>query len=250
MKRCFLGLIFGRRLRKTIQVPISLLIIVSSVVILLVIWLSVLVFSPKLVSTPTSVSQSSPTETQNSLAIEWEQIKKSSKYLQCAQSIKSFDQKKDELLPGYKEVLKKETKNLSAQLSIDDQYIKTVYGWVNARGWDYHNFFSEIIGGNVPNTEKEMTRIKSFLEYIYCPDISNLPVKHPLTAEGCSQLLLSWMAGDTGVPSSDSYKVIEEYNLAMEKFKAYLQNHTETVRKCCNGEERGGSCTSLPAFVK
>lgn len=186
------------------------------------------------------------TEVKKVANTEWEEIKSSKKLLQCYQSKKDFDQKRIVLLPKYKEVLSREIS--SAKLNIEDQYIKYIYSGFEASG-KYYGYFENIVNTKVPSSEEEITKIKNLLEFVYCPDVSKIPVTYPLTPDGCKELLLTWGARFE-VPEPRNYQIIEEYNLALEKFKLSQKSEIESANKCCYGGDRGASCAKLWYYLE
>ena len=189
---------------------------------------------------------SEKTENQKVSDVKWGEIKNSKKLQQCYQSKKDFDLKKNELLPRYKEVLNKET--ASKKLTTEDEFIKIIYGWIDARGSDY-GVFENIINSNTPNNEEEIIKIQNLLEFIYCPDVNKISTAYPLTPNSCMELLQSWMA-PFEVPEPKNYKIVEEYKLALEKYKLAQKDKPESARKCCYGEDKSISCTKLVYWLK
>lgn len=188
------------------------------------------------------------TEVQRTLEAEWQEIINSEKFLQCYQSKKDFDQKKNEILPKYKEVLNKEIE--SKKLTTGDEYIKYIYSFFGARGEDYR-IFEETANLKKPRDKEQIKDMKSLLEYIYCPNVNKIPVVYPLTPEGCVELLSTWMApfDPMEVPEPSSYQVPEEYTLALQKYKEGKKTEGEYTRKCCYQGNIGSSCRSINQWL-
>jgi len=170
--------------------------------------------------------------------------------LQCYQSKKDFDQKKNDLLPKYTEILNKEI--ASKKLSIEDEYIKLIYGVFGDGGKEYR-VFENILNSGAPNSEEELAKTANLLEFVYCPDVNKIPIVYPLTLGGCSELLLTMGAFDRPlmIPHPGDYQVVEEYNLALQKLRVSLKDQAELARKCCIGQDRSANCvTSLVTYIK
>lgn len=220
-------------------------IIIISILFLSTVFLSGCSLNNKF-SSQAKITTPEKTEAQKKLDDKWDEIKTNKKLLACVQSKKDFDQKKAELLPRYKEVLNKEI--TSKELSGEDQYIKTIYGWIEAGGKNY-SVFEDIINSETSNNEEKIIRTQNLLEFVYCPDVSKIPITYPLTPSGCTELLSAWTP-PFEVPEPKNYQITEEYNLALKKFKTDQQGRLNSASKCCHGEITGMGCTKLVSWLK
>lgn len=188
------------------------------------------------------------TEDQKLLENKWIELKNSEKFLQCYQSKKDFDRKKEEILPLYKEVLNKEI--ASKTISFEDEYIKYIHD-IFEIAKEYERF-DKIQKSETPENEENLIKIQELLEYIYCPDVKKINFVYPLTTEGCIEILSVLKSNDriTGIPDSSSYQIKEEYILAKKKFMDGVSFDKKTARECCISKERSISCTKVVYYLE
>lgn len=93
--------------------------------------------------------------------------------------------------------------------------------------------------------------MKSLLDYIYCPNVGNIPMKYPLTKDGCVELYLTWMQ-PFEIPEAKSYSLTEEYELAKKQFKDREANKKVAALKCCDTsiQDYGADCSRFREIMQ
>lgn len=197
--------------------------------------------SNKNASNQAELSPTPTSEEEGLINNEWEEILNSEKLKQCLQSKKDLEAKRDELLPKYKEVLNKETNGTT--LTIKDEYIKRIYSYFEGSLSNLATKFSRN-----PGTKEGITDAKTLLDYLYCPDVSKIPLLYPLTPAGCFEML-STSTMPFEYPEIKNYQINEEYKLAVKKMKDQKALIESNNYKCCYQGEKGAGCTKLVYYL-
>lgn len=182
------------------------------------------------------------------LVEEWNDLKANSRFQKCYQSQKDMNKLVSDIEPEYKQTLNKEANG--GKLTIQDRYVRYIYGLWQARAKDY-SVFDNFNNGKQP--KNNLDSMKYLVDYIYCPDMSKVSKTYPANVGTCQEAALAWM-NPFEIPMPQNFKLTEEYELAKKKFKEGLIRSANNAKSCCllpeDTSSLGGICGNLKAFMK
>lgn len=181
------------------------------------------------------------------LVEEWNSVKAGDKFQKCLQSQQGMAKLVGDLEPEYRKTVSKEAEGIG--LTKQDRYIRYIYSLWRARARDYSIFDSF---NNAIPPKDNFDSMRNLLDYIYCPDMSNVSSKYPASVGSCQEATQAWM-NPFEIPMPQNFKFPEEYDLAKKKFKEGLTRSANNAKSCCSSPgdtSSPGICLNLKEFMK